>query len=580
MIRYFDIGRSDLTELTSWRMKPDPDGVGKREEWFKTPPADLRLATVPSCWNLELDLFEYTGDVWYFTDFTAKNENARLVFGAVNNECEVWVDGAPVASHYGPFMEFGVDLPHVGVGTHSLAVRVSAYHNLTDTIPLRRTDWYNWGGLIRGVELHGFARAAILRMHVRYTLDVGDRAADVEVDVTLTGFGEEVTDTLAVTLGDVTVSKEITVRGETTVTLSLGRLEDLHLWDIYQGNLYTVTATFSGDRLIDRVGFREFRAEGQSLMLNGRRIELRGVNRHEDHPSSGFAVPPAIIKRDLDIIKKTGCNMVRGSHYPNSKLTLDLLDEMGLLFWEEIPMWGFDAAAVANPLVRERAITMHHEMITRDKNHPSIVLWGLENEAHTEVEAAPALLKALFETVRSLDPSRVITYACNHPHDDICMDYCDVVSINVYPVWYGNVFGGGREEAPEIWPEFIDKVEARMKERGVNHKPLVVSEFGIGAIAGDTDPFAPIRWTEEYQEDYYCRALPLLMKNKRVAGTILWQYCDTRAALLRIMANQRPRGYNNKGILNEYRIPKRAWYVVRDLYTAVLPDGIPADKES
>ena len=73
-------------------------------------------------------------------------------------------------------------------------------------------------------------------------------------------------------------------------------------------------------------------------------------------------------------------------------------------------------------------------------------------------------------------------------------------------VWYGNVFGGGREEEPEIWPEFIGKVEARMEACGVNHKPLVVSEFGVGAIAGDTDPFAPCRWTEEYQEDYYRRA--------------------------------------------------------------------------
>ena len=580
MIRMFDIGRKSVQELNSWRMTPDFNGVGKAEEWYKTPPADLRLATVPSCWNLELDLFTYTGDVWYFTDFVAETDNVRLVFGAVNNECDVWVDGDLVASHYGAFMEFAVELPHLGAGKHTLTVRVSAYHNLEDTIPLERVDWYNWGGLIRAVELHGFGEAAIVRYRVYYELDVAARAADVRAEITLSAFGGSVTDTLTFSLGGKSVSKTVTVTGEEKFTLELGRLEDLKLWDIFEGNLYMAEVTFAGDCLRERIGFREFCTEGRNLMLNGRRVELRGVNRHEDHPVTGFAMAPAMIKRDLDIIRKTGCNMVRGSHYPNSKLTLDLLDEMGFLFWEEIPMWGFDPAALARPRVHERAVAMHHEMIARDFNHPAIVIWGMENEANTGCDASPELLKLLYATVKGLDSTRVVTYACNRPQDDICMEYCDMISINVYPVWYGNILNGGSPSEPEIWPAFIDKFEQRLISRGLNEKPLVISEFGVGGIPGNNDPFAPVRWTEEYQEDYYRRALPLIMKHRRTAGTIIWQYCDTRSAILKLMALQRPRSFNNKGLLSEYRVPKRAWYVVKELYENALRDGIPADKEN
>ena len=123
-------------------------------------------------------------------------------------------------------------------------------------------------------------------------------------------------------------------------------------------------------------------------------------------------------------------------------------------------------------------------------------------------------------------------------------------------------------------------MEARLKSLNLNDKPLIISEFGVGAISGVNEPFAPVRWTEEYQEDYFRRALPILMNHKRVSGTIIWQYCDMRSAILRLMANGRPRSYNNKGLLNEYRTPKRAWYVVRDNFKKSLPDGIINKKEN
>ena len=575
MIRLFDIGRAGrVYELAEgWRMMPDPEGIGRSEGWERGLPEDARLATVPSCWNFELDLFTYTGDVWYSTVFEAREENVRLVFGAVNNECDVYVDGALVTSHYGAFMEFGVTLPHLGTGMHTLTLRVSAFHNMLDTIPLMRTDWYNYGGIIRPVEVHAFRDAAILRYRVKYTLNVGARSADVLVECDLSAFCDEVTDILSVTLCGRRYEKKVTLRGEDTVTVPLGTIGDLTLWDIDEGNLYTVEVAFAGDTLRERIGFREFRVEGQKLLLNGREVAMRGVNRHEEHPDHGFAVPPALIKRDLDLIRHLGCNTVRGSHYPNSKVTLDLLDEMGLMFWEEIPMWGFKVRNLVNDTVKERAVRMHEEMITRDYNRPSIVVWGLENEAETKAEEARGIMKAMHDTVRALDPVRPITYTINRPDAELCYEYADIISVNLYPAWYGSLY----PDIPgsyESWPQMIERIAGRMEQFGAGDKPLMITEFGGGAIVGCVDPFTDIRWTEPHQVKIIDRALHHLIANDRVVGTIVWQFADCRAALEQGMALSRPRGFNNKGIMNEYRMPKLAFETVREHYTACGRDGI------
>ena len=117
-------------------------------------------------------------------------------------------------------------------------------------------------------------------------------------------------------------------------------------------------------------------------------IYFKGVNRHEEHPEWGFAVPLKLIKRDIDIIRSMGCNLTRGSHYPNAKATLDYMDETGMLFWEEIPMWQFKEEHLISTTVLDRGAYLHSEMVKRDYNHPSIIVWGLFNEVSSECQAA------------------------------------------------------------------------------------------------------------------------------------------------------------------------------------------------
>lgn len=555
MLRLFDTStKRDIKELSrKWRLIPDFDNSGNEKGYCNGLPSDARYTFVPSCWNFELDLFHHYGYTWYETEFEAMEDNVMLVFGAVNNFCDVYVDGKHVAYHYGAFCEFKVDLPAIGKGKHLLVLKVGAELNMTDSIPSLNTDWFNYGGIIRPVEVHSIKNCK-LDFYTEYDLDVENKSATLDVFTSIKLFDGDISDTLKITIDGKSVYEEkITVSGETTVKAEI-KLNDLRLWDIGQGNLYTVSVEFGGDQLIDRIGFRKMTSDRQGFILNGRRIKLRGVNRHEENVEFGFAVTPNQVKRDIAIIKDMGCNIVRGSHYPNAKTTLDMLDEEGLLFWEEIPMWGFVATSLELPVVAERAVNLHKDMIARDRNHPCIVIWGLLNEAETHKEPAVPLMAKLLETVKSLDTTRLITFASNHAKQDLCFDFVDFISINTYPGWYGRDY--------RLWAEEVKEFRDYADSVGAENKCLIISEFGAGAIKGDTS-FDGMIWSETYQNDYFEFTLPCLCDHPDVAGTIIWQYCDMRTSEKRDVALKRPRNYNNKGLLDEHRNPKMAYFTAK-----------------
>ncbi|WP_426454735.1 glycoside hydrolase family 2 TIM barrel-domain containing protein [Paenibacillus sp. S-38] len=127
------------------------------------------------------------------------------------------------------------------------------------------------------------------------------------------------------------------------------RWTDVRLWNVGRPELYTIRARTDADDKVDRIGFRRIETKDHRILINGSPVYLKGVTRHEEHPEWGFAFPPKLMQKDLDIIKELGSNSVRGSHYPQSPYWLDLLDEQGLIFWSEIPIWG---AFLPNPKKR------------------------------------------------------------------------------------------------------------------------------------------------------------------------------------------------------------------------------------
>lgn len=559
MIRLFNHlpkrNRQSLDGL--WQFAIDPEKQGLQNGWQNGLASDARTVVVPSCWNHEPELYHYEGTAWYSTAFTTTGETVQLMFHAVTGKADIYVDGQHVTSHYGGFTPFDVVLGNLTPGRHVLAVAVDNTHDTLNTIPLARVDWFHYGGIIRSIELHELNDAWIKDHKIDYTLNESMTSASLSISLQIESLHpKERTDTLRVLMGgNVLYEKEIHLHGETNIHLDRIEIEKISLWDIGQPNLYEITMDIGCDSVTERMGFRDIRVSGQTILLNGKEIYLKGVNRHEDHPDWGFAVPFKLNKKDMDIIKQLGCNTIRGSHYPNSKAFLDLCDQEGILFWEEIPVWGYPEEALQNPLVQDRAEAMLQEMILRDYHHPSIFVWGLHNEIDTRTQAGYRITERLAQKARSLDKSRPITFATHYPMDDMCLPFADIISVNKYNGWY--------EGDLNSWEEFLASFEERLNSIGQHDKPIIMSEFGAGAIYGETSFESP-KWTENYQEKYFKYTLTLFRKHPKIAGSYIWQYCDIRTA--REMELYRPRSFNNKGIVNEYRKPKLAYWTVQKLY--------------
>jgi beta-glucuronidase len=340
-------------------------------------------------------------------------------------------------------------------------------------------------------------------------------------------------------------------------------LENIELWEMKSPKLYTVVASTDTDDLIDKVGFRKVEVKDNNILLNGKSIELLGVNRHEEHPEWGFAFPAKLMKKDIDLILYMGCNTVRGSHYPNSRIFMDMIDERGILFWSEIPMWGvgFSEEALQRPLIKERGFNMHKEMVKYYYNHPSIVIWGLHNEVATYSPHTYPLSEKWSKFLRENGGNRLITHASCHPMCDNDMGFDDIICINIYHGWYRY---GGYNGNLQDWDRMVGEFSKRRIEMGWQDKPVIMSEFGAAALAGYHTPFDTVRWSEEYQRDLLEYTIELFHKTPYMRGTYIWQFCNIRTSPS--MDINRVRYFNNKGLLDEYRNPKVAFYKVKELY--------------
>jgi beta-galactosidase len=206
--------------------------------------------------------------------------------------------------------------------------------------------------------------------------------------------------------------------GDTTVALTLSKLGKIELWDVDSPRLYDVVTTLwqDGKALHDhrtRIGFREARFTTRGFFLNGRRLQLFGLDRHEIYPYVGGGMPPRVMRRDAEIIRRDfNCNAVRCSHYPQSEAFLDACDELGLMVWQEPPGWGY----LGDQAWKDLVLRDVKEMICRDRNHPAIVIWGVRvNESHNDptlyfkTKAAAKLLDGTRQTSGSMtDNSRKI----------------------------------------------------------------------------------------------------------------------------------------------------------------------------
>lgn len=306
------------------------------------------------------------------------------------------------------------------------------------------------------------------------------------------------------------------------------------------------------DDQMDRIGFRQVEVKGKKILLNGKSIRLRGYNRHEDHPQFGCAIPLEAMATDLEILRDLGCNFVRTSHYPNDLRFLDLCDEMGFCVWEESHARSIP---LKHPLFREQIKVNTEEMIDWHYNRPSIVMWGCLNECDSVSPAGAREHKRVIDLIKKLDRSRPVTFASDKADRDLCLGYVDIVSWNRYDAWYR---GGPDSVAPEL--DKILKWLHSSKSKGGKGKPVILSEFGGGAIYGDRQA-CRAKWSEEYQSDCLDESLRVYLNHPDVAGAAIWQFCDCRVT--QDHWQRRPGTKNNKGTVDGYRRPKLAYGVVK-----------------
>ena len=548
----------------AWTFKIDPNDVGVQEGWYSGIDGGCTV-TVPSTWNNELGLLNYTGKAWYEKRFYTRGGTLLFEFESVMTEASVYFDGKPVGEHYGAFTQFYVTVNDVEEGEHSLVVCADNRQN-SQSIPQPRVDWFNYGGIARDVYVHRLEGVSILSNRVKYELTSDFKNARVWSELELyNGENREVASLVSVCVGDTCIYEgEITLgaREARTFETPCVEMNGVSLWSVEDPCLYTVTAKTETDDLIDKMGFRHVEVKGTRVLLNGKEISFRGVNRHEEHPDWGFAFPQKLMKKDIDLILEMGCNTVRGSHYPQSRVFLDMLDSSGILFWSEIPIWGggFPDTVLTDPVVFERGLQMHREMTKYYYNHPSIIIWGMHNEIYTPYPCTYDYSREYSKHLRKDGGNRLITHAAAFPFEDSSMEFDDIICINMYKGWYD----GG----VELWDEFVKKFGEHRVKTGQDKKPVIISEFGAGALYGYHSYFDELRWSEEYQSDLLKYCIELFDKTDYIVGYYVWQFCNIRTAPQ--MNINRARSFNNKGILDEYRNPKAAYFTVKKLNEKVF----------
>ncbi len=360
-------------------------------------------------------------DVWiYRKHFTLPKDIAGmrifLHFDGVMVGATPVINGHALPPHLGGYLPFSYEITEWIRNENTLTVMVDArWSNVPPQgapAGAKRIDYLEPGGIHRSVRLEAVPTIFISDVFAK-PVQVLEPSRRIDVNCTL--------DAAALPEGPVqlkaeirngqrivaTVQQAMTIekKGRIEAALVLSNLKDVTLWDVDNPFLYDVTVTLlvNGKPLHDyhtRIGLREARFEKDGFFLNGRRLQLFGLNRHEIFPYVGFALPDRVMRHDAEMLKKEfNCNIVRCSHYPQTEAFLNACDELGLLVWEEIPGWNY----IGNDPWKELVVRDVQDMIIRDRNHPSIIIWGTRvNESPNEVE----LYKRTRALARSLDDSR------------------------------------------------------------------------------------------------------------------------------------------------------------------------------
>jgi beta-glucuronidase len=532
-------GRTTQSLNGVWRFTLDPMREGLRQRWFAhddipiddwITPRDYddgawQSVAVPGCWTMQHPEWRhYEGAAWYSRSFHAdlprNGDRVLLRVGAANERARVFLNGAFLGLHVGGSTPFFADLTaHLRPGANNLMIEVDNTRR-TDAVPMQHFDWFNHGGIHRDVELVTVPAVCINRLF----LQLVERGIAVDVGLSLQVDGIATLDFAGLGQFEINI-----VGGAGTVLLDLSP----ELWSPDNPRLYDVAAQFGTDRVADRIGFRRIERQGTSLSLNGRPLALRGLCVHEDDRDTGRVTCESDIRRRFAHLRELGANVARLSHYPHHELVAKIADEEGMLLWEEIPVYW--AISFDNPHTFDNARNQLCELIRRDANRASVILWGVGNE-NADTEARLAFMTGLTKVARAEDASRLIAAAClinrqTFRIEDRLAEHLDVIGLNEYFGWYEPGFEGLQ----------------RLLANSNSDRPVVISETGADAAPGLHGPETQL-FTEERQALVLTRQVQIAATAPYVVGVFAWLLYDFRSERRQ---TRYQRGWNRKGVIAE-----------------------------
>jgi beta-glucuronidase len=358
--------------------------------------------------------------------------------------------------------------------------------------------------------------------------------------------------------------------------LTLTPIADARLWSDQDPYLYDLTVQTESDRYTLQVGIRTIEVQGGQILLNGQPVQMNGFGRHEDFFASGKGLNLPLLVKDYGLMRWTGATSYRTSHYPYSEEEMQLADREGFLIIDEIPAVSLQFDNEENVAARLRmCLQQIDELVARDKNHPSVVMWCVANEPmprnfgvgsiggpadkDPSEEMGKTFLETLLQHARELDPTRPVTLVTVMGGPRSWMEKCDVVCMNRYWGWY--TLGGELDKARAALEQELDEVWEMWG------RPIIMTEFGADSMAG-MHGHPAVMWTEEYQADHIRFHLEVAAARDFVAGMQVWNFADFAA----VQSIGRVGGLNMKGVFTRARQPKMAAYVLREFWTHTARD--------
>ena len=582
---------NDTREVTSlnglWRFALDNDQDQK--PWTTALPGRTECP-VPSSYN---DIFavnpirNYIGSVWYQRIVRIpRGWDGQRIFlrvGAATHEADVYLDNELVAQHIGGYTPFEAEFPDTARSGQEFRLSIRVSNVLTNTsIPPGRIakdelgdatqtywhDFFNYSGLSRDVSLCCCPRSRISDITV--TTDVSGATGLVSVKVE------------TIRAENLAIRTTILEQDNQEVATSAGtgvlKVHDANLWQPGSAYLYTLRAQlFRGDSLEDEYclpfGIRTVRVVGHQFLINDIPFYFKGFGWHEDRPIRGKGHDSAWMVHDLDLMKALGANSFRTAHYPYDEEVYEYADRHGWVVIDETPAVGLNlnikggifgsepletfGKDFANDDTRQAHAQAITEMIQRDKNHPSVVMWCIANEPDAALKGAFEYFEPLTKIARQLDPSRPLIYTNmvrSQPETDLIANLFDVIGINRYYGWYtetGNLKLAAHKLENELrrWGEKFDK-------------PIIMCEYGADAVAG-LHSMDGIPWSEEFQAKFLEEYHKVFDRLDFVQGEHPWAFADFSTGPVVFRADG-----NKKGIFTRDRRPKLAAGVLRDRWLA------------